>query len=215
MSIPSEVQLYVDWIQTHVPPDKSVIIPVSGGSDSALCFWLLNIALPGRVHGIYIGEKLRCQEWFEQVGEIEITRLETSGHNPEVTRWAYFLERAIKDRCILVGAHTKTELTLGTYSNASRVAMLLPLANTWKSECIQLYHIAGIPSEILASSKRPDALCGRPKEYASLDFREVDDFLRQKIDEQPLGQVTSKAFAYLEEIYRASEAKRHFPLLGP
>lgn len=215
MNTPSEFQGYIDWIKTTVPSNKSVIVPVSGGSDSALCFWLLNIAIPGRVLGIYSGEKLRCQEWFEQVGKVEIVPLETSGHNPEVARWAYFLERALQDRAVLVGAHTKTELTLGTYSNASRVAMLLPLANTWKSECMQLCHIADIPSEILASSKRPDALCGRPEEYASLEFSEVDDFLRQKIGEQALGQVSPKASTYLEEIYQASEAKRHFPLLGP
>ena len=215
MNLPAATERYITWLQQTIPEHLPVIVPVSGGSDSALCFWLLNAALPGRVRGIYCGDELRCGDWFDGIGTVEHTPIEINGHNPEVARWAYFLERALRDNAVLIGSHTKTERLLGTYSNASRAAMVQPLGETWKSDCIDLCRVVGITEEIIASSKRPDAACGRPEAYAALEFSEIDDFLRLKIGEQPLSEVSSKTQAYLEEIYTSSAAKRHFPLLGP
>ncbi|MGB4767678.1 MAG: hypothetical protein WBP22_00305 [Candidatus Saccharimonas sp.] len=205
----------IQWIAATIPTDMDVLVPVSGGSDSAFCFWLCNQALPGRVRGMYFGTSLRCSEWFESVGTVDYIQTDLSTNNPEVTRWAYCLERALRDNLVLVGSHTKTERLLGTYSNASRLAMTLPLAGVWKSDCVRFCEHIGIPDEIINSSRRADIDCGRTEEYAALTFDEVDDFLRQKLGETPTSPINQTNVEYLEKLYLSHAAKRAFPLLGP
>lgn len=205
----------IQWIKETVPADMKVLVPVSGGSDSALCFWLCNQALPGRVRGIHFGQTLRESEWFESIGQIEYVDTLSYSDNPEIARWAYCLERSIRDSLVLVGSQTKTERLLGTYSNASRLAMILPLAGTWKSECIRICREVGIPKEIITSSRKADVACGRTEEYAALTFDEVDDFLRQKVGDTPTSLVNQTNMEYLEKLYLSHAAKRAFPMLGP
>ncbi len=192
-----------------------VLVPVSGGSDSALCFWLCNQALPGRVHGIYFGSELRASSWFDSVGTVERVELASVTENPEVARWSYSLECVLRDNLVLIGSQTKTEQLLGTYSNASRVAMVLPLAGTWKSDCVRLCKQVEVPQEIIDSSKRADIACGRTAEFASLSFEQVDDFLRMKTGETPIRPLDKIVCKYLETIYEAHAAKREFPVIGP
>lgn len=192
-----------------------VLVPVSGGSDSALCFWLCNQALPGRVHGIYFGTELRASSWFDSVGAVERLELASATENPEVARWSYSLERALRDNLVLIGSQTKTERLLGIYSNASRVAMVLPLAGTWKSDCIRLCEQIAVPRDIIDSSSRADIDCGRTAEFASLSFDQVDDFLRIKNGEIAVKPLDKTVYEYLETIYEAHAAKRGFPVIGP
>ena len=206
------LELLIQGINETVPPDMKVLVPVSGGSDSALCFWLCNQALPGRVRGIHFGKTLRESEWFESIGQIEYVDTLSYSDNPEIARWAYCLERSIRDSLVLVGSQTKTECLLGTYSNASRLAMILPLAGTWKSECIRICREVGIPKEIITSSRKADVACGRTEEYAALTFDEVDDFLRQKIGETPTASIDQTHATYLDKLYSSHAAKRNFPL---
>ena len=65
----------IEWIRstTDVVGGRGALVPISGGSDSALCFWLCSQALPyNRAVGVYIGTQLRCQEWFEQAGALRL-----------------------------------------------------------------------------------------------------------------------------------------------
>src|SRR3990167_1566892 len=112
-------------------------VPVSGGSDSALTFWLLNQAAPGRVVGIHCRhealptveeQELRCLDWFEKVGKVDglLTECEEWKIREEIM-WAKFLAASLgKMRHSwptpgwLVGCRNRTEDVLGTYSLASR-----------------------------------------------------------------------------------------------
>jgi len=67
---------------------SGLLIPVSGGSDSALCFWACCQALGDKVRGVFIGSNLRSREWFESIGKIHYL-----AERPDIAR----------DRVALVG----------------------------------------------------------------------------------------------------------------
>jgi hypothetical protein len=123
----------IQWIRstTDVASGRGAMIPVSGGSDSALCLWLCAQALPrDRVMAVYIGQNLRCAEWFESQAPIRyIAELSKSVdiQHVEAERWALMLSQALAFRGWLVGTRNRTEEVFGTYSLASRVATYLPL----------------------------------------------------------------------------------------
>ncbi len=60
----------IAWIKKSTRRANGVLVPVSGGSDSALIFWLFNQACPEKTLGVFSGSNLRCREWFESVGTI-------------------------------------------------------------------------------------------------------------------------------------------------
>lgn len=200
----------LDWIQAVTPADAKVLIPVSGGSDSALCFWLYNKALPGRVEGIYIGTDLRAKQWFEQHGNVRYASLAMAGPNPEIERWAHFLTLSVQENLILVGSRNRTEDTLGTFSHASKVCSQLPLAGLWKSQVMELCAYVGVPEEILASSQRADPKCGRPQRMADIPFQTVDAFLQAK---SPFPGSPDQ-LAHLETVFARSSYKRDLPYRG-
>lgn len=202
------------WIRETTPPELGVLIPVSGGSDSALCFWLYNQVLPERTVGVYMGETLRCESWFRSVGTIRNVALplDTFG-DVELSRWMWCLKTCLDEKRVLVGTRNKTEQVLGTFSHASRLAFHLPLLGLWKSEIIAFGEEVGVPEEILASSRRADPVCGRPAELAQIPFEVVDAFLKVKIREMivpPEIDVVQKA--YLESLYSQHHYKGQLPL---
>jgi NH3-dependent NAD+ synthetase len=209
------------WIRrtTDVPGCPGLLVPVSGGSDSALCFWLCARALPpGRAVAAFAGFGLRCRDWFEGLGPVRFLPGPPPDAHPEATRWAAILALALGGGGWLVGSRNRTEDLLGTYSLASRVATYLPLAGLWKSEVMELAAAVGVPAEVLASSRRADPECGRPQEMAEIPFETVDVFLQVRIGERPesdLAGLPAGAIAYLEPVYRRNRFKTGLPLRGP
>lgn len=218
MNYQQTVTALINWIQQTTPRHAEVLIPVSGGSDSALCFWLYNQALPGRVKGIYIGTNLRAKDWFEQNGSVEYSNIQLAGHNPEVERWAHFLTVSLQENRILIGSRNRTEDTLGTFSHASKACSVLPLAGLWKSQVMELGEYIGLPPVILNSSKRADPACGRPKRMADIPFEVVDAFLQIKTGVAKTAQTplsaTPQQLRYLEKIYGHNAYKQALPLKG-
>lgn len=204
------------WIKHTVPPHLGVIIPVSGGTDSALTFWLYNQILPERTVGIFFGSNLRSREWFESVGTIRYITPQMSEYDPETTRWLHVLHTALTESRILVGTRNKTENYLGAYSNASRLAFHLPLVGTWKTTILELCAHIGVPEEVIRSSREADPVCGRPEALAQIPFAAVDAFLSQKISglHGPLA-LDPGQHAYLEDLYTKNAFKKEFPVLGP
>ena len=85
------LQTIIDWIRenTDVAAGRGALVPVSGGSDSALGFWLCAQALPpGRAIGAYVGTGLRCRAWFEQFGPLRLVPEPHASSHIETTRWA-------------------------------------------------------------------------------------------------------------------------------
>jgi NH3-dependent NAD+ synthetase len=209
------------WIRrtTDVPGCPGLLVPVSGGSDSALCFWLCARALPpGRAVAAFAGSGLRCRDWFEGLGPVWCLPGPPPDAHPEAARWAAILALALGGGGWLVGSRNRTEDLLGTYSLASRVATYLPLAGLWKSEVMGLAAAVGVPAEVLASSRRPDPECGRPQEMAEIPFEAVDVFLRVRIGERPesdLAGLPAGALAYLDSVYHRNRFKAGLPLRGP
>jgi NH3-dependent NAD+ synthetase len=210
------VDALLAWIQQTTPDNARVLVPVSGGSDSALCFWLYNKALPGRVEGVCIGASLRAQQWFEQTGTVRFISLDTTGPNPEIQRWSQLLTLSIQENLILAGSRNRTEDILGTFSHASRVCSALPLAGTWKSQVMELCAFIGLPEEILQSSRQADPQCGRPKRMSDIAFQTVDAFLQAKLANQGLSTFPGSPdqLAYLEEVYARNAYKQHLPYKG-
>jgi NAD+ synthase len=209
----------VDWIRltTVSANGRGVLVPVSGGTDSALCFWLCCEALPAdRVVGAYVGGALRCRSWFEsQQGRIEILPEHAEHSNPEIERWSRMLERARSVRGWLVGSRNRTEQVLGNYSLASRLATYFPLLGLWKSEVMEMAELVGVPEEILASSARADPLCGRDPKLAAIPFIEVDRFLQAKIGSENRGlpaTLLPEQLSYLEGVYQRNRFKAELPL---
>jgi NH3-dependent NAD+ synthetase len=208
----------IEWIRTSTDPARGALVPVSGGSDSALCFWLCAQALPGRASAAFVGENLRCREWFEGVGPVRYLPNPPIQEHIEAQRWALMLGRALEVRGWLVGTRNRTEEELGTYSLASRVATLLPLAGVWKSDVMKLCERVGVPAEVLASSRRADPSCGRPTEMADIPFEHVDLFLQVRAGESPeehLRELSELVAAYLDSLYQRNRFKGSLPLRGP
>jgi NH3-dependent NAD+ synthetase len=204
------------WIGETVPPHLGVIIPVSGGTDSALTFWLYNQVLPERTVGVFFGSNLRSQEWFESIGKIRYVTPPLSEYDPKTTRWLHVLHSALSESRILIGTRNKTENYLGAYSNASRLAFHLPLIGTWKTTILELCAHVGVPEEVIRSSREADPVCGRPEALAQIPFSAVDAFLSQKISglSGPLA-LDQDQHAYLEDLYRRNSFKQEFPVEGP
>jgi len=212
----------VEWIRasTDVAAGRGALVPVSGGSDSALCLWLCAQALPrGHVTAAYCGTNLRCRDWFASLAPVHYLEApDATPQHVEAARWALMLSLSLEVRGWLVGTRNRTEETLGTFSLASRVATFLPLAGLWKSEVMAACAHVGVPGEILESSRRADPSCGRPQEMAEIPFAQVDAFLRVRIGEAPLTsleQLPAATVDYLDGIWRRNRFKRALPLGGP
>ena len=219
------LEAIIAWIRqtTDLAKGRGVLVPVSGGSDSALCLWLCAQALPrGRALAAYVGtasHPLRCQPWFESLAQLCILPAPPDASaDPEMLRWASMLHHAKVNRCWLAGSRTRTEDTFGTYSLASRLATYQPLAGTWKTEVMELCDLVGVPHEITDSSRQADPACGRPREMADIPFARVDLFLQVKIGQRPSSDLTGldeSQRAYLESVYQRNQFKKQLPLRPP
>jgi len=208
----------IGWIQDVVGPERKAVVPVSGGSDSALCFWLCEQALPGRTSAAYIGDKLPHCAWFEAIGRVELLPIIAGHGEPDTLRWAATISHAHKLRARLIGSRNRTEDILGTYSLPSRVVSYLPLAGLWKSDVMDLCEIIGVPEDIRESSRKADPDCGRPVEMAQIPFATVDRFLQVRIGERPqsdLDVLGDDQLTYLDGIYQRNGYKAKLPLRGP
>ncbi len=203
------------WIRQTAANSNGLLIPVSGGSDSALCFWLCNRALPGRVVGVYAGKELRSVDWFRSVGQVEFTDTPGRREEREEMRWARFLAMSLARSYWLVGSRNRTEDELGTYSLSSRVATFLPLINSWKSEVQRLCAAVGVPDEIIASSLRADPDCGRPPELAEISFDKVEIFLKNRAAGREPAGLTAEQVRYLDGIRNRNAFKKTLPHRGP
>lgn len=206
-----------DWLAQWTTPARGLIVPVSGGSDSALLFWALNQVCPEKTIGVFAGDGLRSAEWFRQVGTLRNIAIPAGAHK-EVRLWAEFLSIALTEDRWLVGSRTRTEHLLGTYSLASRLATFLPLAGTWKTDVMKLCNTVGVPSEITDSSRRADPDCGRPLEMSEIALENVDVFLRVRtgeLDDTHLSALTPAEVAYLDAVLTRNSFKRSLPTLAP
>lgn len=206
------------WIRRKVPVLFGIALPVSGGSDSALCWWLCNRALPGKVLGIFAGKDLRREDWFRKFGALRLIEAPTFTDSPEIARWSEFLTISIKENLVLFGTRNRTEDVLGTYSLASRLATVLPIAGLWKTDVINFCKSIGVPEEIIASSRRADPICGRPTELADIPIELVDAFLKRKKsgrNKEPNAKLSKAQKNYLEKIYADNRFKSLLPEKGP
>jgi NH3-dependent NAD+ synthetase len=209
----------VEWIRRTAAPAKGLLVPVSGGSDSALGFWLCMLAFPGKTIAVHAGGNLRRQDWFTSVGPVAFVETPGDFKEREEMRWARFLALSLERRYWLVGSRNRTEDLLGTYSLSSRLATFLPLVGTWKSDVMALSEIIGVPRDILDSSRRADPDCGRPSELAEIPFETVESYLKTVFSEwgptPDRTDLTPEQQAYLNRVLDANAFKAHLPIRGP
>lgn len=209
------IDMLVEDIRTTAAGAAGLLVPVSGGSDSALCFWLCSRAFPERTVAVHAGEDLRCAEWFRSIGPVEFVAVPGTHGEREEMRWSRFLAMSLARRAWLVGSRNRTEDELGTYSLASRVATYLPIVGAWKSDVQRLCSLVGVPSEIIESSRRADPDCGRPAELAEIPFETVEAFLKAGCAGGDAAGLTDVQRAYLGGIRRRNAFKAGLPLRGP
>jgi NH3-dependent NAD+ synthetase len=200
----------VAWIRKRAERARSLHVPVSGGSDSALGFLLCARAFPDKTIGIHVGWKIRCRDWFEGVADLMHVVPSDRRFVGEEHRWAHVLSTSLAHGAWLVGCRNRTEDALGTYSMASRVATFLPLVGAWKSDVMRMCDALGVPEEITASSRRADPDCGRPEEMAEIPFEDVDEFLKTGAP----GMAPERR-GYLASIMERNAFKRTLPIRGP
>jgi NH3-dependent NAD+ synthetase len=193
-----------------------LLVPVSGGSDSALCFDLCCEAVGDKTLGVFIGDELRCREWFERRGQLRCLKHDPNWEDAEVMRWAVLQTLAKKENRWLVGARNKTEDLLGTYSMASRVATYLPIVGVSKTDVMHLCEAIGVPAAITASSRRADPDCGRPEEMAEIPLEVVDVALTlTRGSSDRVASPTEEQKAYLHVVAKRNKFKRYLPKRGP
>ena len=214
----SEMDVLLGWIERTCKPAARLLVPVSGGSDSALCFYLLSQVYPDKTVGVHAGKEIQEQSWFERIGKIEFVETPGDYSEREEMRWGRFLALSLERRAWMVGCRNRTEQTLGTYSLASRVATILPLVGTWKSDVLALCREVGVPKGIIASSLRADPDCGRPQSLSEIPYDVIERFLCVKVGEAAktdLMTLSSGQLEYLEKMYIGNAFKRGLPILGP
>lgn len=214
----NRLQKLIAWIRQSAAPAKGLLVPVSGGSDSALSFYLCSKAFPDKTVAVHAGEDLRCRSWFEAIGTVHLIAAPSGDDNPEIMRWAKFMSKSHKERRWLVGSRNRSEDTLGAYSLASRTATYLPIVGLWKSTIMELCKIIQVPDEVLISSRQADPDCGRPKELAEISLELIDVFLQVKageLAEERLKDLTKEQIAYLETTYNANQFRGLLPTKGP
>ena len=206
-----------EWIRATAG-ERGLLVPVSGGTDSALCFWLCQQALPAKAVAVHFGETLRGHAWFESLGPIETIPLPPEQEEKELTRWALLLSLSTRRRVWLVGSRNRTEDVFSTFSLASRVATYYPIVSLWKSEVLDLCGLIGVPEEIIASSHQADPLCGRTELMAEIGVERIDRFLKVKEGELPADELTilpADHLRYLDETYQRGQYKRNLPIRAP
>ena len=209
----------VNWVHENAARARKLLIPISGGSDSAFCFAACAAAYPEKVIGMFMGprEHLRCHEWFESVGKVVYHEEPLREGDAEIARWAKFLEISKNSSAWLVGSRNKTEEHTGFYSLASRVATFLPLSRIWKTEVMELCDQVGIPVEITASSRRGDPNCGRPDELAEIPLEAIDLYLKVQeglVDSSRLESLTAQQVGYLAHLIEQNQHKQFLPTRG-
>ena len=220
MSSDSRLRQLVEWVRATSSEARALVVPVSGGSDSALCFWLCCEAWgKDKVTGVHAGSNLRAQKWFDSVGHVRFMTTPGEYAEREEMRWARFLAMSLENRAWLVGSRNRVEDLLGTYSLASRVATYLPLVNIWKTEVLDLCRLIGVPEPILESSLRADPDCGRPPELAEIPIWKIEMYLRRYIanetDFQWGGILSPAEVYYLRNMVARNSFKKTLPVRGP
>ena len=208
----------LDWVRETFKPATGLLVPVSGGSDSALLWWLVCQVYPEKALAVYVGNDLRCKSWFESLGTVRCISHPAGIGDSEAVRWALFISICSKERRWLIGSRTRTEEVFGTFSLASRIAPYLPLAGVWKTEVMQLGQKVGIPVEILSSSRKADPDCGRPQEQSEIPLELIDVFLRESEKQQGVGDfsaLSEQQVQYLKRVRESNQWKRHLPVSGP
>ena len=207
----------IGWIRKAAAPASGLLIPVSGGSDGALCYWLCRQAYPDKTVAIHAGSGLQSREWFERIGPVEYVDTPGEHAEREEMRWARFLSRSLARSSWLVGSRNRTEDLLGTYSLSSRLATFLPIVGSWKSSVLEMCAEVGVPQEIIASSLRADPDCGRPAELAAIPYGLIEVFLKVRAEgmaEKELSALTTAQITYLDAIYRRNSFKKSLPTRG-
>jgi NH3-dependent NAD+ synthetase len=214
----ARLSVLLNWIRTTFQPARGLLVPVSGGSDSALLWWLVCQVFREKALAVYVGTDLRCKQWFEQQGALRCIEPAAGFENGEAARWAQFISISLNERRWLLGSRTRTEQVFGSFSQASQIAPYLPLAGVWKTDVMELGKLVGIPEEILDSSRKADPDCGRPQELAEIPLELIDVFLRES--EKPEGsrdmsRLTAEQISYLQRVQDGNLWKRCLPVLGP
>lgn len=212
------IKKLISWIRDSAASAHTLLVPVSGGSDSAFCFWLCSNAFPEKTIGVHAGRSLRRRDWFESCGNIEYIDIPGEYSEREEMRWARFLALSIHHRAWLVGSRNRTEDQLGTYSLSSRVAAFFPLIGLWKSKVMELCKEIDVPKEITVSSMRADPDCGRPEKLAEIPFPTIELFLKVRVGELPKESfisLTEEQRIYLDTIYTGNLFKKNLPIRGP
>lgn len=207
------------WVEAEAKRAPSLLVPVSGGSDSALVFWLLSRKYAAKTIGVFVGakENLRERAWFENIGRVDTVEQPACG-DPEAARWALLSVRSRTENAWLVGSRNRSEHVFGTFSLASRAATFLPIAGVWKSDVMRLCAEVGVPDSIVQSSRKADPACGRPAELAEIGLESVDLFLKVKageLDPTVLTSLASSQVEYLERVFHANQFRRYLPVCGP
>lgn len=205
----------IGWIRETAAPARGLLVPISGGTDSALAFWLCAQAFPEKVMAVHVGADLPHAAWFRIFGRVE--RLPTIAGEDDIGRWARFLRLSIAGDRWLVGSRNRTEHELGQFSLASRLAPYLPVVGTWKTEVLALCRKIGAPEAMIARSLEPDPDCGRPAELSAIPYAAIEAFLMEKNGGAAPGSAPLDAAqrAYLEATWRGSRFKTSLPTMGP
>ena len=211
-----KIRTLIEWIREAAAPAQGLLVPISGGSDSALAFWLCTRAFPDKTVGIHAGTTttLRCWDWFASHGSIGFEDI-SGRYVDEEMRWARFLSDSLERGWWLVGCRNRTEDELGTYSLASRVATFLPIVGVYKTDVMRMCGSVGVPEEIMASSRRADPDCGRPAELAEIPFEGIDAFLDPSRDPETFRALVPAQRAYLQGVLDRNAFKAKLPIRGP
>lgn len=214
-------ELLVRSVERYVQSPTNLVIPVSGGTDSALTYLVCVEAIGrNRVRGLHIGSALLGGDWHNT--KVDVT-VEQNPYPEQVNIEPYVWARIMtvcenNPGTWPVGTRNRQEHVLGTYSRPSTVATVLPIVNVWKTTVIDLCRYLAVPEFIIEGSCMVDERCGRCKQMVDIGYEKMDLFAQVMVGELPevaLNRLDKKELEYLRALYDSSQFKNEIPFYGP
>lgn len=211
----------ISAVEQYVSSPTGLVIPVSGGTDSALTFLVCVEAVGrNRVRGLHIGSALLGGDWYDAKADVAVEQNSCPEHvNIEPYVWARIMTECEKNPGTWpVGTRNRQEHVLGTYSRPSTVATVLPIINVWKKTVIDLCRYLAVPDFIIEGSCMVDERCGRCKQMVDIGHEKIDLFAKvmvRELPEEELKQLDNKELEYLKALYDSNLFKNSIPFRGP
>lgn len=230
-------QPIISFLQTQLQ-DKTAVLGLSGGVDSAVVAYLLAAAIgSARIHGYYLPSSTNPATDADDVAmmaahlglqyetipidpivatyEVRLGKLSqiTLGNLKARVRMSLLYAKANAGGGVVVGTGNKTELALGYFTKYGDGGVdLLPLAGLYKTEVWELARALGVPEQIINKPPTAGLWAGQTDEAElGMTYALADQILQAIAQDQSLGTFDPAAVTNVQRRMALATHKLRLP----